>query len=102
MEQGKVIQVFRYRGTESETRIVQDIWEIGAGASTSAIASVVSAAYVDGTDDSYEVITITDGVGTAPRKLCWDAPVRCRKERLCVVTDDSVQDFRTYCRTFFT
>jgi len=101
MEQGKVIQVFRFRGTESETRIVIDIWEIGAGSSTNAIASVASAAYVDGTDDAYEVVTIIDGVGSTPRKLCWGIPGRCRRERLCVVGTDVIQDFREYCRAFF-
>lgn len=103
MEQGKVIQVFRFRatGTVPVDRIVQDIWEIGTGASTNAIASVASAHYVDGTGDTYEVITITDGVGSAPRKLCWDIPGRCRRERLCVVGDDVILDFRDYCRAFF-
>lgn len=101
MEQGKVIQVFRFRDTEPETRIVVDIWEIGAGSSTNAIASVVSAAYVDGKDDAYEVLTIVNGVTVGTRRLCWDMPPRCRKERLCVVGTDVIQDFREYCRAFF-
>lgn len=102
MEQGNIIQVFRYRTLADGTRLVQDIWEIGAATSTNALASVVSAAYVDGSDDTYEVMTRT-GEHTCFHPLCWDTPPRCRKERLCVVLKDParLEDFRSYCVDFF-
>lgn len=99
MEQGNLIQVLRWHDT-GESRLLYDVWEIGAGDSVRRITGGVSAAYTDGKDDTYEVITMVDGVTVHTRKLCWDTPPRCRKERLCVVVDDRLEDFREYCEDF--
>ena len=102
MEQGKIIQVFRFHGAESETQTITNIWELRDGDSHHAnIRSIVNA-YTDGKDDAYEVMTIIAGeTTTSRRKLCWDVPPGCRKERLCVVLDNTLQDFRAYCLEFF-
>ncbi len=102
MEQGNVIQVFRYRANDDGARTVVDIWEIGAASSVNALSSIVTDEYTDGKDDTYEVITVVNGVGRAARPLCWDTPPRCRKERLCVVLEPlALEDFKEYCTDFF-
>lgn len=103
MGQDNRIQVFRYDSRSGADRVIKDIWEIGAGASVNAIVTIVTAAYVDGSDDAYEVLTIVDGATAHTRKLCWDAPPRCRKERVCVVLEEEgrLEDLRAYCVDFF-
>lgn len=100
MEQGNVIQVFRWESAAKERLL--DITEIASAGSVSALVGKTTRDYVDGQDSFYEVLTIVDGVTAHTRRLCWDMPPRCRKERVCVVIpeEDRLEDLRSYCEDF--
>ena len=107
MEQGKIIQIIRYHTNGLDQRTVVDTWEISANCTLNFInfitTNIITAAFSDGSDDSFEVVTNIDNVSVNTRKLCRNSSPVAPKSRLCVVMDDgSLEDFRSYCLDFFT
>ncbi len=98
MKSTLTVQVARWLDDSHE--YLEDVKEIVSACAVDELACAVSEDYVM-LEGTYEVMSFTDHTDTCVRRLCWDIPEGEETERLCVIVDDAVVDFRTYCGLLF-